>query len=246
VERLRLEVARGVATLSLDHPPVNAVDRLLLDELAAVLGAPERWPGEARVLLLTGAGRCFSAGHDRAEDGVLADPVAARSHFGAAVRALDALAQLPMPSVAAVGGPAIGVGLLLAASCTAAVFAEDALLQLPERAVGVAAGAAHVRRLLPPGLGRWLLLTGAPMEARQLRGALPVVAPEDLDATAAAVAADIASSPRAVTRLLSEQLAGGESLAEDYRRELEATVVALEDPDRPVTPRPRAPRAGPA
>jgi enoyl-CoA hydratase len=226
-DRVRVEIVDSVATVTMTRPPVNAVDRVMLDALTRVFTEPAQL-ARANVVVITGAGRCFSAGHDRNQR-VLVSRDAAAEHFRAANRCVEALTASQVPTIAAVHGAAIGVGLILAASCTVAVFAADAVLQLPERQVGIAAGAAHVHRLLPPGWARWLALTGERVLAGDLSGAIPVVPAADLHATAVRVATDIAHSKPALGRLLAAQLSTP-GLTKAYADELEASLPLLADP----------------
>ena len=226
--RLRVSGDGAVARLVLARPPVNAVDGRLLDELAAALADPP----PARVLVLSGEGRCFSAGHDRNEDAVLDDPGAAADRFRQAHACIAALIGLPTPTIASVHGAAVGVGLLLAASCSVAVFSDDALLQLPERSVGMVAGVAHARRLLPPAVARWLALTGRPLRAGELRGVLPVVPAAELDEVVDTVAADLAASSPALLHAFAGALRDPE-LPDDYAAELDTSLRLLDGPPQP-------------
>ena len=226
-DRVRVDITDGVATVTMTRPPVNAVDGAMFDALTRVFTQTGPLAG-ADVVILTGAGRCFSAGHDRNED-VLSTRDAAAEHFRAAAECVESLISFPAPVIAAVHGAAIGVGLILAASCTVAVFADDTVLQLPERRVGIAAGAAHAGRLLPPAVARWLALTGARIPAGDLTGAIPVVPADQLQATAANVAADIAGSDNGLTRLFAAQLRTP-GLSDAYRAELRDSLPLLTQP----------------
>ncbi|MFL5854714.1 MAG: enoyl-CoA hydratase/isomerase family protein, partial [Solirubrobacteraceae bacterium] len=141
--RLRLDFpAEHVARLTIDNQAKrNALDRELLDALAAVVAVTE-----ARCLLVTGAGSMFSAGYDIGD--LPAEPPAAGATeplateaeevvahpFEAALAALDAL---PFPSVAALNGHAIGGGLELALACDLRVAAASAKLGMPPARLGL-------------------------------------------------------------------------------------------------------------
>jgi enoyl-CoA hydratase len=228
--RLQVDAHDGVARVMMARPPVNAIDGQMLHALTRVFEQPDDALGSARVVVFGGEGRCFSAGHDRNEP-VLAVAEKAAEHLRAAARCVEAITALPVPTIAAVHGAAIGVGLILAASCSVSVFADNAILQLPERQVGIAAGTAHAQRLLPPTWARWLVLSGERIRAHELTAALPVVAAEELHDTVTRVAADIARSEPALTRLLATQLRTA-GLVEAYTDELLASLPLLAGPPR--------------
>ena len=113
----------GVAVVTLDRPAVmNALTAgMRRDLLAAVLCAA----GEARVLVITGAGRGFCSGQD------LAEVDAGRSDLEAVLRdeyepLLRAIVDCPVPVIAAVNGAAVGAGVGLALACDVVIAAESA------------------------------------------------------------------------------------------------------------------------
>jgi len=170
VSLVRLELAT-VATLTLDNPPLNLVSEQLLDELDAALAVLESAaPGDVRAVVVTGAGeRAFSAG---------SDVKAFESHAGAAGRAhftreegvFSRLARLPVATIAAIEGNALGGGLELALVCDIRVCSERAQLGLPEVRLAVTPGAGGTQRLpRVVGIGRAkeLTLTGRIIDAHE-------------------------------------------------------------------------------
>lgn len=122
-ETILYEVADGVAVITLNRPAVmNALSSVLRREmLAAVLQAQT----QARVLVLTGAGRAFCSGQD------LADVDVATVDLEAVLRdeyepLLTALATCPLPVIAAVNGAAAGAGAGLALACDVVIAADSA------------------------------------------------------------------------------------------------------------------------
>ena len=111
-EDLVYEVAAGVATITLDRPDkLNALRERTFDELAEALraaGADET----AGVVVLTGAGRAFSAGGDlEMAQSVLTSERAGRHHyFGRMIAASDVIVAMDKPVVCAVTGPCVGGG----------------------------------------------------------------------------------------------------------------------------------------
>jgi enoyl-CoA hydratase/carnithine racemase len=144
--KLRLDdPAPHVTRITIDNPGKrNALDHEILDALAALL--PEL---DARCLLLTGAGKVFSAGYDigalpaddfaRAAEAIVAHP------FTAAIEALDAY---PFPVLAALNGHAIGGGLELALSCDLRVCSADARLGMPPARLGLIYSHTGLRKFI--------------------------------------------------------------------------------------------------
>jgi enoyl-CoA hydratase/carnithine racemase len=137
--------APHVTRITIDNPAKrNALDHDILDALAATL--PEL---DARCLLITGAGKVFSAGYDigalpqddfaRAAEAIVAHP------FTAAIEALDAY---PYPVLAALNGHAIGGGLELALSCDLRVCSADARLGMPPARLGLIYSHTGLRKFL--------------------------------------------------------------------------------------------------
>jgi enoyl-CoA hydratase/carnithine racemase len=117
----------------IDRPPVNALDLALFDELATVI---ESGADGAGSIVLTGAGRTFSAGVDLRSvlDG--GDDYV-RQLIPAISRLATATFGAPVPVVAAVNGAAIAGGCVLAAACDRGLIADTAIMGATEVAVGV-------------------------------------------------------------------------------------------------------------
>ena len=163
-----LELGR-VAHLELVNPPLNLVTRDLLDELDAALTTLAAAPaGDVRAVVVSGRGeRAFSAGSHVGEFEDQRGPGGRQRHeleAGVARR----LADLPMPTIAAIEGNALGGGLELALCCDLRVASERARLGLPEVRLAVTPGAGGTQRL-PRVVGsaraRELILTGRVVSA---------------------------------------------------------------------------------
>ncbi|WP_027469379.1 enoyl-CoA hydratase-related protein [Deefgea rivuli] len=130
---------RGVATVTLNRPDVcNAMDEIMIAELTATLTAL-RLNSEVRMLILAASGSCFSSGSDLKwmKRGALADP---NHNFEDALRLarlLRTLDRLPIPTIARVHGPALGVGLGIISCCDLAVCTKDAWFSIPETRLGL-------------------------------------------------------------------------------------------------------------
>ena len=145
---LRLEVADGVAVLTLDRAPVNAMnDDWVADFHAALdaLAARDDWS----VLHLRSALKVFSAGADlkQLRDNFGRDPAlqaVVGGRYQALFRRLEALDAV---TLAEIGGAALGGGLELALACDLRIAATEARLGLPEIGLGLIPGAGGTQRL---------------------------------------------------------------------------------------------------
>ncbi len=160
-----------VARLTIDNPPLNLVTRELLTELDAALATLEAAdPGDVRVVIFTGAGeRAFSAG-SHVGDFENQRGAAGRERHELESGVATRLANLPMPTIAAIEGNALGGGLELALCCDLRVASERARLGLPEVRLAVTPGAGGTQRL-PRVVGqaraRDLILTGRLLDAAE-------------------------------------------------------------------------------
>ena len=151
---LRLEIADGVARIAIDNPPVNALDVRFLDDFEAVLDRISE-PGAARaVVVRSDCPGFFSAGDDIRELGEISPETLAalpRAH-----QMLDRLESLPLPTMAAINGHALGGGLELALACDLRFMGADSgRIGLPEVRLGMIPALGGTQRLpLLVGCGR--------------------------------------------------------------------------------------------
>jgi enoyl-CoA hydratase len=197
---VELEAEAGVVWLRLNRPEaLNALNRRLTDALEAAL---ERIAAmdDTRVVVVAGRGRAFCAGNDIKEmESVTGDEAEALARRHAAL--MERFPALPQVTIAAVDGYALGGGLMLAVAQDLRVASDRARFGLPEVTLGFnpGYGIARLLDIVAGGHARDLLLTGRTIHASEaLRMGLVnrVVAPPTLEASVAALAADIARSPR--------------------------------------------------
>ncbi|MGH2979066.1 MAG: enoyl-CoA hydratase/isomerase family protein [Solirubrobacterales bacterium] len=192
------EAAEGVVVVTLDRPPVNALETAFGRDLTATL---EREGERSDAIVLTGAGRAFSAGVDTKAAATL-DRAGQRAGVEAINRLVTTLFALPVPVVAAVNGHALGGGLVIPLACDVVVATSaDCKLGLTEVVAGVpfpAAPLEAVRHRLAPPVYNNLCLTGrvvGPEEALALGVVDELAAPGRLVERAVEIAAQLARYP---------------------------------------------------
>jgi enoyl-CoA hydratase/carnithine racemase len=195
------EPAEAVARLTLSRPEArNALDHDVLDAIAEAMPSLDRGI-ELRCVLITGAGKAFSAGYDIAaipSESFERDAEALVAHpFHAA---LEAVANHPWPVVAAINGHALGGGLELTLACDLRICAEGARLGMPPAKLGLIYGHTGLQRFIDAiGVSRTkeLFLTGRNIDAaRAERLGLVnwVVGDGELEGAAVELAAEIAAN----------------------------------------------------
>ena len=197
-----VERAGDVATLRLNNPAaLNAMDAGMAEDLGAKLGEAGR---SARCIVLAGHERAFCAGADLASSG----PAAAAEGFDAGARLessfnplMQAVKDCPVPIISAVRGAAAGIGASLALACDMIVAGQGAYFLQAFRRIGLVPDGGSAL-LLAHSIGRArameLMLLGERLPSdRALEWGLinRVVADDVVEATAADLAASLASGP---------------------------------------------------
>ena len=235
---VELDADEQIGVLTLNRPAArNAISRRMASELAealADLGRRQR----LRAVVVTGAGeRAFCAGADlRERQALSADE---RSAHTAAIEAgAEAVAALPVPTIAAVRGYAVAGGAELAIACDVRVAATDVVLGFPEVRIGIfpgAGGAVRLPRLVGAGAAHDLLFTGRQVpadEAFRLGLVDRLVAPEAVVMAARELAEQIAANAPLAIRALKQTLnetnglpeAEARRIANDCRSTLDGTA----------------------
>jgi enoyl-CoA hydratase len=165
-----LSVEDGVAVLTLDRAPVNALSSGLYAELSAALTQVAA-DDSAQVLVLTSSSpKAFCAGADVAELATLVGPAAAEADARRQVLARTIFGQLldlPQPSIAVIDGPAIGAGAVIASCCDMRMGSARASFALTEVNVARCGGGRHLMRHLPQGIVRRMYFTATPLTSEE-------------------------------------------------------------------------------
>ncbi|MFE2360449.1 enoyl-CoA hydratase/isomerase family protein [Streptomyces virginiae] len=206
-ERIRLEVAEGVAVLTLCRPDKLNGWSWESSRQLGLLADRIRFDPSVRAVLLRAEGRAFCAGIDVTAPGgaITGASTAERTrNYYEGIRwvheRFTVLARLPQPVVAAVQGYCLGFGFELALMADVRVAARDAVFALPEARLGVAVDAGgdlRIAREAGAGWAKFLALTGRRIDvatAERLGLVQVVVEKEDLDASSRALAEEIAAN----------------------------------------------------
>lgn len=225
----------GVAIVRLDNPKVNALSARVLAQLAQVARSLTTDPPGS--VVVTGGERIFAAGADISEFG---GPERAREVGGNFRQAMDAVAAIPRPVIAAIAGYALGGGCELALACDLRIASTKAKLGQPEILLGIipgGGGTQRLARLVGPSRAKDLILTGRQVDAEEaLRmGLVDQVVPHDeLHEWGTGLATQLAAGPgiayglakRAIDQGLDGPLATGLSLEQDLFVEVARTEDA--------------------
>lgn len=211
-DTIRLDLIDAVATLTLDRPDrMNALTPTLFAEASAAIDAAIA--AGARALVITGEGRAFCSGADLSAGGdALPDDLGALldAHYNPFV---SKIADLPIPVITAINGPAVGAGLGIALLGDISVMARSTYLMLAFVNIGlvpdagttwlVAQAVGRVRALEMALLGERLCATDALAAGLVTR----VVEDGEAGAAAQAIAAKLAAGPAAAIGMIRQQVA---------------------------------------
>jgi enoyl-CoA hydratase len=229
-----------IAVVTLDRPPLNAIDAQLVTELAAATAELVADDATRSVVLRSAVEGVFMAGADLVEFELIASE-AERAVLVQEV--FNAFAELPQPTVAAINGHALGGGLELALACDFRFLAraEGALLGLPEVRLGLlpgAGGTQRLTRLVGPGRATELIMKGlqlSPQEAAEEGIVHFLVEPAELEERACDYAVRLArQAPVALRGIKRAIRAAGTPEGFAVEREAFREVLASEDAERGV------------
>lgn len=233
---LELDVSpEGIATVAMNRAPVNAQDREFREQFTALfdrLSADDA----VRVVILTGAGKIFSAGADIKERGSISSEAGDYYRHNRLTReCFFSIMECNKPVIAAINGPAIGAGYALASCSDILIASTDAWIQMPELDRGLAGGIKFLQQHFSRSRSRLLFFTGRKIDAAELYriGIIDeLTSPEELMATARQIAGEIAEkSPIAVQKVKAAFNTVEEMPLRDGYRFEQTITVALSHTD---------------
>lgn len=228
IKTVKVAVADYIAVVTMANPPVNAQNRQFHEDMMLAFDVlSDR--DDVRAVVLTGEGKCFSAGADI--KGRAGQERADGDHWQHSRRAREcfhSIMECRKPVIAAINGPALGAGLAVAASADILLAAEEARMGLPEINVGLLGGGRHAMRLFSHSKVRRMMLTGQRLTGADLYrlGVVEECVPGDkLMEVAMELAAELASKSPIAIGLAKETLNAieGSSLRDGYRYEQNKT-----------------------
>ena len=236
-ELVRVETDSGVATIRLDRPPMNVINREVQEGLRVAARQVSEDPS-VRAVIIYGGEKVFAAGADVKEFAGLSHADMMRD-AARVMSSIDSLAQIPKPVIAAVTGYALGGGCELAMTADFRVAADDAKLGQPEILLGIIpgmGGTQRLPRLVGASKAKDLIYTGRFVDAAEALeiGLVDVVVPAaDVYDTAVKMARKFASGPALSLAAAKAAIDGGLSgdLATGLRLEshLFASIFATDD-----------------
>lgn len=212
MEFLSWKVEKGVAIVTIQRPPANALSRDLILEVDEMLNAVEN-EDAIRVIVLHGEGRFFSAGADIKEFTEVSSGAEFSKLSAKGQEVFERLETFKKPVIAAIHGAALGGGLELAMACHIRYVADDAKLGLPELQLGLIPGFAGTQRL-----PRYV---GAAKAAEMLFTSEPITGAE-------AVQAGLATQSFSVNELLPNVLEIAQKIATKSPVALKAAIDMLQ------------------
>jgi enoyl-CoA hydratase/carnithine racemase len=223
------KIEGGVALVTLNHPPVNALTPELLAELAGTFDSLAM-DDAVKILVLTGAGRFFAAGADIRVLASIPSSVEGEAMASHGQTLLNKIEALEKPVIAAINGACLGGGLELAMCCHIRLAAEGARLGLPEINLGIMpgfGGTQRLPRLIGQSKAMELILTGEPISARDalnLGLVSQVVPADDLLRQAQGLAHKISAKSQVALRACLHAIRRGSELDLSEGLDLEAKL----------------------
>ncbi len=228
-ELIRCEMVEDhIALVTMDAPPVNAQGPQFHADMMTVMDGVSDLD-DVRVVVLTGAGRTFSAGADiKSRAGSEPQPGDHWQRSRSARECFHSVMECRKPVIGAINGAALGAGLAVVASCDILVASEKAVVGLPEIDVGLLGGGRHTKRLFGHSLSRRMMLTGYRVDGPELYrlGVVEAcVAPDQLMEAALGLAREIAGKSPVAIKLAKHALNTIEemTLRDGYRFEQNMT-----------------------
>lgn len=167
MEKITLVKKDNIAVVTIDNPPVNALNAQVIEELEQAFTSLSQ-EKELLVVVLTGAGeKAFVAGADISQFPSL-NREAGIELARKGQKVFQIIADFPCPVICAINGFALGGGLEIALACDIRVVAENAKLGVPEITLGIIpgyGGTQRLPRLLPMGKAKEVVFSGEMVDA---------------------------------------------------------------------------------
>jgi 3-hydroxypropionyl-coenzyme A dehydratase len=236
LRHLSVHLEGGVAVVTFDRPPVNAVDLQVIEEFLTVTDRVGR-DGDVRAVVITGTERAFCAGADVA----MMRDLSAENHRRVRrwIEVQAGLEAMPKPVIAAIRGYALGGGAELTLACDLRLMAIDAVIGFPEIELGLFPGAGGTQRLprvVGPAVALRLITLGTRLsgaEAKELGLVDMVEEAERVLPAALELAGTLAARSTRAIGLAKQAVRGGwgRPLEEGLKIEERAVLELIETED---------------
>ena len=166
--KVRCEIKDKVALITLNSPPMNALDVEVMDGLRETFAGLKK-ENDLRAVVITGEGKAFVAGADIKEF-TSWTVVSAEDFTEKGQRIFSHIANFPCPVIAAINGFAFGGGLELALACDIRLASEKASMGLPETTLGIIPGYGGTQRLartIGVGKAKKMIFSADPIDAQE-------------------------------------------------------------------------------
>lgn len=231
----KIDTVGHVRIVAMDRPPVNAMNRAMRDEGTEIFSALGE-DDSCRAVVLTGHGKTFCAGADLDDRPNLTDMGAYTRHNRSVREFFQSVIECPKPVIAAINGPAIGGGLVLASCCDILIAQDNTWVSMPEVEVGLAGGVRHMLRHFGQSDARLMMFTARRVPTPDLyrMGVVSAISPADqLMEDCLIMAQEIAEkSPASVKAVKGSFLLGDElTLHSGYRHEQRQSAMLAAGPE---------------
>ncbi len=235
---LEIDAASGIGVVTLRRPERrNALSNEMLETLDALFRRI-RDDSNVRAVVVAAEGSAFSAGRDLRDPDPFEESAPlpqARSRVRLGARAMNRIRNVPQLTVAAVQGPAVGGGAVLALACDFRVLGEDAWLSMPEVELGLPLGWDTLPQLVAlagPARAKWIAAGCRRIDAGQaLAWGFCEAVERDARSTALELATEFAGKPRVAQSMVKEAV---NRIAQPLRfpeSEADQLLLARDDPE---------------
>ncbi len=208
---IHFNVSDEIGEIVLDHPPVNAFNADIWNEIPDIVTNLGKRP-DVKVILIRAEGKGFCAGVDIKE--LAENPSAIEAVNKGNFDTGQAIHRCEVPVIVAAHKFIIGGGVIMCGAADIVIASDDAYFSLPEIDRGAMGGAAHLQRMLPHAKVRAAFLTGGKIpaeEAYRLGGIEKIVPRDRLEIEAIKYAKVLASKSREALRIAKISLNGIEA-----------------------------------
>jgi len=216
-EMILLNIEGRIATISLNRPPMNPLNSVILREITEAISEIEA-DENVKVVIVNSVGeRAFAAGAD-VKEMVNLTPVELYDFCQGFRKACESLNRYALPVIAVIKGLTLGGGCELAMACDLRIAAENAKFGQPEINLGIlpgAGGTQRLTRLIGPARSKEMILTGDMIDAATAEryGLVNRVVPlEDVDKAAMELAEKLASKPKVALKMAKAAINAGQNV----------------------------------